>query len=654
VKNYEVEYIPGGATQNTIRIAQTLLQKSHPANSCTFVGCVGKDDYAEQMRKACAEAGFTPLYLEDATTPTGTCAVLIKDKERSLCANLAAANKYKQTHLESAEVQAVVKAARVYYISGFFMTVSCPSLMSVAKHSFDNNKTFCMNLGAEFLMQFYAEQFQEALPYCNIIFGNESEALAYAKTNSLDTDDIATIAKAIQAVPMVDGKRSRTVIITQGKDPTIVVSGADGAVSSYAVDPLAADLVVDTNGAGDSFCGGFFASLLQEKSVAECVKAGSAAARLCVQQSGCVLAPPAPPTLLLGMGNPLLDISANVPQAVFDKYGLKPGSAVLAEEKHQPIYAELVKNYEVEYIPGGATQNTIRIAQTLLQKSHPANSCTFVGCVGKDDYAEQMRKACAEAGFTPLYLEDATTPTGTCAVLIKDKERSLCANLAAANKYKQTHLESAEVQAVVKAARVYYISGFFMTVSCPSLMSVAKHSFDNNKTFCMNLGAEFLMQFYAEQFQEALPYCNIIFGNESEALAYAKTNSLDTDDIATIAKAIQAVPMVDGKRSRTVIITQGKDPTIVVSGADGAVSSYAVDPLAADLVVDTNGAGDSFCGGFFASLLQGKSVAECVKAGSAAARLCVQQSGCVLSAPARPTPPAAVAAPALPATTDTS
>lgn len=65
--------------------------------------------------------------------------------------------------------------------------------------------------------------------------------------------------------------------------------------------------------------GGFFASLLQGKSVAECVQTGHAAARQCVQQSGCVLSAPAPPTLLLGMGNPLLDISANVPQAVFDK-----------------------------------------------------------------------------------------------------------------------------------------------------------------------------------------------------------------------------------------------------------------------------------------------------------------------------------------------
>jgi len=348
-------------------------------------------------------------------------------------------------------------------------------------------------------------------------------------------------------------------------------------------------------------------------------------------------------TLLLGMGNPLLDISANVPQSVFDKYGLKPGSAVLAEEKHQPIYAELVKDYKVDYIPGGATQNTIRIAQTLLNKTKP-NSCAFVGCVGKDGYAEQMRKACGEAGFTPFYLEDAELPTGTCAVLVKDKERSLCANLAAANAYKHAHLESAAVQAAVRAAQVFYISGFFMTVSPPSIMSVAKHSLENKKTFCMNLGAEFLMFAFAKPFNAALPYCDIVFGNEDEARAYAKVNGLDTADVAAIAKHLQAVPMAGSGRSRTVVITQGKDATVVVSGADGAVASYPVDALDAALVVDTNGAGDSFCGGFFAALLQGRGVAECVQEGHKAARLCVQQSGCVLSAPVVATPAAAAAA----------
>ena len=103
-------------------------------------------------------------------------------------------------------------------------------------------------------MQFFASQFQEVLPYCDIIFGNESEALAYGKANALETTDIATIAKHLQAVP-TKGGHARTVIITQGKDPTLVVSGATGDVSSFPVDALDSSLVVDTNGAGDSFCG---------------------------------------------------------------------------------------------------------------------------------------------------------------------------------------------------------------------------------------------------------------------------------------------------------------------------------------------------------------------------------------------------------------
>ena len=57
------------------------------------------------------------------------------------------------------------------------------------------------------------------------------------------------------------------------------------------------------------------------------------------------------------MGNPLLDISAVVPTKFLDKYDLKLNNAVLAEEKHASMYDDMVKNFEVEYIAGGATQN---------------------------------------------------------------------------------------------------------------------------------------------------------------------------------------------------------------------------------------------------------------------------------------------------------
>ena len=45
---------------------------------------------------------------------------------------------------------------------------------------------------------------------------------------------------------------------------------------------------------------------------------------------------------ILGMGNPLLDISANIGQDVLDKYGVEMNSAILAEERHQPLFKELV------------------------------------------------------------------------------------------------------------------------------------------------------------------------------------------------------------------------------------------------------------------------------------------------------------------------
>lgn len=67
--------------------------------------------------------------------------------------------------------------------------------------------------------------------------------------------------------------------------------------------------------------------------------------------------------ILFGMGNPLLDISAVVDEKFLEKYKLLPNNAILATDEHVPMYDDLVQNFEVEYIAGGATQNSLRVAQ---------------------------------------------------------------------------------------------------------------------------------------------------------------------------------------------------------------------------------------------------------------------------------------------------
>jgi adenosine kinase len=58
---------------------------------------------------------------------------------------------------------------------------------------------------------------------------------------------------------------------------------------------------------------------------------------------------------------------------------VKLNNAILAEEKHLPMYTELVEKYPVEYIAGGATQNSIRVAQWVSGKP---GMTTMIGCIG--------------------------------------------------------------------------------------------------------------------------------------------------------------------------------------------------------------------------------------------------------------------------------
>ncbi|KAG7371054.1 PfkB carbohydrate kinase family protein [Nitzschia inconspicua] len=325
---------------------------------------------------------------------------------------------------------------------------------------------------------------------------------------------------------------------------------------------------------------------------------------------------------IMGMGNPLLDISATVGQDLLDKYEIKLDSAILAEEKHQPLFKELIEKYNPKYIAGGATQNTIRVAQWMMPKQ--PNQTAYMGCVGNDEYAKKLEECASADGVLVHYMKDETTPTGKCAALIKDGERALVTNLDAANNFKPSHLETEKAKEIVEAAKCYYIAGFFLTVSVDSLVQVAEHALANKKTFCLNLSAPFIVDFFGEQLSTALPYADFLFANESEATAFGKKHQLG-EELKQIALATAAMPKKDSSRPRTVIFTQGSQSTIVA--CDGKVSEYAVEPLAKELLVDTNGAGDAFVGGFLSQLVNGKDIEACVKAGHWAAKYIIQQSG---------------------------
>jgi adenosine kinase len=263
-------------------VCQWILKKP---NVCTYFGCVGEDEYATILEKRARGDGVNVCYQKRSDTVTGKCAVLITGRHRSLVAHLAAAIKFSIDHIMKEENLKYIENADYYYISGFFLVVSLPSIIAIAKKALEHNRPFIMNLSAPYISEVFKDQLMEALPYIDILIGNESEALTFAKVQNFGTENLKEIGFKIVNMPKLNEKRKRVVILTQGHDPVLLF--VNDSVREFPVVELKENEIVDTNGAGDAFVGGFLSQLIQNKAYDDCINVGIRAAREIIRRSGC-------------------------------------------------------------------------------------------------------------------------------------------------------------------------------------------------------------------------------------------------------------------------------------------------------------------------------------------------------------------------------
>ena len=89
-------------------MAQWVLGKK---NLTSYMGCVGEDSSRKILEEKAREAGVNVRY-QVSEKPTGRCAVLITDQNRSLVTKLDAANHFTVSHLEEEANWELVKTAK--------------------------------------------------------------------------------------------------------------------------------------------------------------------------------------------------------------------------------------------------------------------------------------------------------------------------------------------------------------------------------------------------------------------------------------------------------------------------------------------------------------------------------------------------------------
>lgn len=174
---------------------------------------------------------------------------------------------------------------------------------------------FGFNFAAEYTFTTQKEKILEIMKYSDFLFCNKQEALACGRhlhaELGLDTEekrnDVKQICAAVSSYPKLNKNRQKITVITDSENPVTISIYNDNTKElntfQVSVDPLEKGEVLDSNGAGDSFVGGFLAkmsliesvqnnakeSVIQhsQEEMTEAVQAGNLIAREVVQRYGC-------------------------------------------------------------------------------------------------------------------------------------------------------------------------------------------------------------------------------------------------------------------------------------------------------------------------------------------------------------------------------
>ena len=331
---------------------------------------------------------------------------------------------------------------------------------------------------------------------------------------------------------------------------------------------------------------------------------------------------------LIAIGNPIVDISAEVDKDCIQKYRLKWGETVFADRGNIGFYDELESKPQVTYIPGGSIQNSLRVCSWCLNMEPQNNgrySITMLGATGNDSYKDKIINALNSAGVKQLLQPIPNMETSRCGVGIYKKERSLLTEIKASNCLTEEFVSEHQNEIFMNDALL--IEGYFLQEKfdiCKNLCTVFKKE---NKYIILTLSAVFMVQVHYDKILEIAENSNMIVGNMDEIEAFVKVKGESKKD--TFEKAHKLL----SPKERLLVVTDGCNGVYVSTydykkGKLEFILQCFPMLMKNDEIVDLNGAGDAFLGGFFSQFMKGSTLKSCCRAGNDASYVILKNIGC--------------------------
>ena len=308
---------------------------------------------------------------------------------------------------------------------------------------------------------------------------------------------------------------------------------------------------------------------------------------------------------IIGVGNPIVDAIALVEEAYLSQIDGDKGGMVLVNED---IISGLIASLPAAPVPapGGSAGNT------LFALAKMGASCSFLGKIGNCEEGAFYRDSFAKLGGDITRFKVGSVSNGRCLSLVTpDGERTMRTDLGAAMSLSPDEISASDFVGCTHA----HIEGYLL-FNESLMLRVIESAKEAGCTISLDLASFEVVNATKSILPGILRnYVDIVFANEEEAAAFTDIN----EDYSAMA----------------LELAEHCEIAAVKVGAHGSYIAHRgsvekIEPVLAEQVIDTTGAGDLWAAGFLFGWTQDRPLPECAKIGSILGAAVVQEQGSTL------------------------
>lgn len=297
---------------------------------------------------------------------------------------------------------------------------------------------------------------------------------------------------------------------------------------------------------------------------------------------------------IVGLGNAVVDLTGKTEDFsdILASYLQHKGGFFRATTEEFANITHDISKFSV--CAGGSVCNSLKAIAAL------GGEAAFIGKIGADELGQIFKTALIEYNVEPALSVSRAEKTA-CAVVLVDEsgEKIICGKMRASKFVTSPDIDFD----LIARSKMIFVEGYWLDHMPKLVDEIIAFAVAHQVKIAFTLSDPKIVEEQRGLLARLLPHIDILLGNEHEFAA-----------LGECAVALQ-------------VKTLGKNGVEILH--NGIASSYPA--LKVETIVNTNGAGDAFAGGFLFEILQGKTIEKAVNTGQKCSQNVLEREMSVVS-----------------------